>query len=77
SQYPIFGGGENVIGESHLLAQEKHAAQEVDVEDAPESEEAFKGQFVTLVEPQQALQPVESAKEENQTPRDDDGDSEY
>jgi hypothetical protein len=77
SQYPIFGGGENVIGDTHLPAQEKHAAQEVDVEDAPESEEAFMGQSVTFVEPQQALQPVESAKEENQTPRDDDGDSEY
>jgi hypothetical protein len=77
SQYPIFSGGENVIGDTHLPAQEKHAAQEVDVEDAPESEEAFMGQSVTFVEPQQALQPVESAKEENQTPRDDDGDSEY
>ncbi|CAJ2649504.1 hypothetical protein L195_g017938 [Trifolium pratense] len=98
SQFPIFGGGENVIGDTHLPAQEKHAdseivmdeyfgdyevyeeqlpVQEVDVEDAPESEEAFKGQSVTLVEPQQALQPVESAREENQTPRDHDGDSEY
>ncbi|GAU18391.1 hypothetical protein TSUD_202800 [Trifolium subterraneum] len=98
SQLPIFGGGENVIGDTHLPAQEKHAdsevvmdeyfgdyvayeeqlpVQEVDVEDAPESEEAFKSQSVTLVKPQQALQPVESAREENQTPRDDDGDSEY
>lgn len=45
-------------------------AHVVGIKDAPESKEVFK--FVTLVEQEHALQ-----MEENQTPGDYDGDSEY
>ncbi|CAI8611478.1 unnamed protein product [Vicia faba] len=70
----IFESEEQALQLSEIEHLDAKLAQEVDVEDVSNSEEAleeaFKAQSVTLVEPEQAFQLVEAAKEENQTPSD-------
>ncbi|CAL5199526.1 unnamed protein product [Lathyrus oleraceus] len=70
----IFESEDQALQLSEIEYLDAKLAQEVGVEGVPDSEEAlveaFKSQSVTLVEPEQALQLVEAAKDENQTPSD-------
>ncbi|CAK8564381.1 unnamed protein product [Lathyrus sativus] len=70
----IFESVEQTLQLSEIEHLDAKLAQEVGVEGIPDSEEAlgeaFMGQSVTLVEPELALQLVEAAKEDNQTPSD-------